>query len=64
MIPRLKEARLRAGKTQNEIAEILQTTQYQYHKYETGKQELPIRHLITLCKYDNVTTDWMLGLKN
>lgn len=60
---KLKEARKRAGKTQTEIAEILSTTQYQYHKYETGKQELPIRHLITLCKYYNVTADWMLDLK-
>lgn len=49
--------------SQNEVAEILNTTQQQYWKYENKKQELPIRHLITLAKYYKVSTDNILGIE-
>lgn len=58
----LKRIREKNGKTQNEIANKLNTTQQQYWKYEKGIQELPIRHLITLSKIYQVTTDEILGL--
>ena len=51
-------------KSQNEIAELLNTTQQQYWKYENNKQELPIRHLITLAQYYKTTTDNILGIDN
>ena len=44
---RLKELRVANGYTQEQIAFILHTRQEQYSKYESGKRELPIRHLIT-----------------
>ena len=47
---------------QKDIAELLQTTQQYYSQYETGKRALPIEHLITLCKYYNVSADYILGL--
>jgi hypothetical protein len=34
-----------------------------YARYERGANELPIRHLITLCEYYNVSSDFVLGLK-
>lgn len=49
--------------TQKEIAAILGTSQTMYARYERGANELPIRHLITLCKYYNVSADIVLGLK-
>lgn len=58
----LKRIREKKGKTQNEIANELNTTQQQYWKYEKGIQELPIRHLITLSKIYQVSTDEILGL--
>ncbi len=58
----LKKIREKKGKTQNEIANELNTTQQQYWKYEKGIQELPVRHLITLSKIYQVTTDEILGL--
>ena len=61
---RLQSMRKAYKKSQSEIAEVLQTTQQQYWKYENNKQELPIRHLITLSRYYNVTTDIFLGLEN
>lgn len=49
--------------SQREVAEYLQTTQQVYSRYETGLNELPIRHLIALCKFYNVTSDYILGLE-
>ncbi len=55
--------RTKNKESQQDIANLLNTTQQQYWKYEKGKQELPIRHLITLAKHYNVSTDELLGLK-
>lgn len=49
--------------TQKEIADILGTSQTMYARYERGASELPIRHLVTLCKYYGVSADLVLGLK-
>lgn len=59
---RLRDLREDADKTQKEIAEILNTAQEQYHKYESGKQELPMHHFVTLAKYYNVSLDYLAGL--
>lgn len=48
--------------TQKEIAEVLGTSQTMYARYERGANELPIRHLITLCQYYKVSADKVLGL--
>lgn len=61
---RLEMIRKANNKSQNDIAEVLNTTQQQYWKYEKNKQELPIRHLITLANYYNTTTDNILGITN
>ena len=47
-----------------EIADILGTSQTMYARYERGANELPIHHLIVLCKYYNVSADYVLGLKD
>lgn len=49
--------------TQTQIAEILGTSQTMYARYERGANEMPVRHLITLCKYYKVSADTVLGLK-
>lgn len=48
--------------TQAKIAEILGTSQTMYARYERGANELPIRHLITLCRFYGVSADTVLGL--
>lgn len=48
--------------TQQEVAVILETSQTMYARYERGANEMPIRHLIKLAKYYNVSTDYLLGL--
>ena len=47
--------------TQTQIAEVLGTSQTMYARYERGANEMPIRHLITLCKFYNVSADYFLG---
>lgn len=48
--------------TQQEIATMLGTSQTMYARYERGANEMPIRHLIKLAKYYDVSTDYLLGL--
>ena len=51
-------------KTQKEIADYLGTTQQVYSRYENKKNEIPVRHIIALCRLYNVSADYILGLKN
>ena len=41
---------------------MLGTSQTMYARYERGANELPIRHLLTLCRYYHVSADFILGL--
>ncbi len=59
-IDRLRGLREDNDLTQAQIAEVLGTSQTMYARYERGANELPIRHLITLCKYYNVSADYLL----
>ena len=46
--------------TQQQIADVLGTSQTMYARYERGANEMPIRHLITLCRFYNVSADYFL----
>jgi len=60
-IERIRELREDHDLKQKDIAELLQTTQQVYSRYEKGENELPIRHLITLSRFYHVSTDYLLG---
>lgn len=47
---------------QADLAKVLSVSQQYYSKYETGQYELPIRHIITLAKFYNISSDYLLGL--
>ena len=49
--------------TQQQIAELLGTSQTMVARYERGANELPIRHLVTLCRFYGVSADYVLGLQ-
>ena len=49
--------------TQVQLAEVLGTSQTMYARYERGANELPIRHLITLCQFYNVSADFFLNIR-
>ncbi len=59
---RLKDLREDRDLNQAAIANLLNTTQQQYYRYETGKRELPMHHFITLAKFYNVSLDYLAGL--
>jgi len=59
----IRDLREDNDKTQSEIAEYLGTSQTMYARYERGANELPIHHLISLCKYYGVSADYILGLE-
>ena len=46
--------------TQKQVAEVLGTSQTMYARYERGANELPLYHLITLCRFYNVSADYLL----
>ena len=58
----LRDLREDHDKTQQEIADVLGTSQTMYARYERGANELPLHHLITLCSYYRVSADYILGL--
>lgn len=61
-VKRIRDLREDHDKTQQEIADYLGTSQTMYARYERGANELPVRHLIMLCKYYAVSADYILGL--
>lgn len=61
---RLRDLQEDHDKTQQEIADVLGTSQTMYARYERGANELPVRHLIKLAEYYHVSTDYLLGRSN
>ena len=48
--------------TQTDIAKMLGIAQTTYSQYELYKRPMPIEYLVALCKYYEVSADYMLGL--
>ena len=61
-IKRIRDLREDHDLTQREVAAVLGTSQTMYARYERGANELPLRHLMTLATYYNVSTDYLLGV--
>ena len=59
---RLRDLREDHDKTQQQIADILGTSQTMYARYERAANELPIHHLLTLCDLYKVPANYILGL--
>ena len=48
--------------TQAQIGKILQKSQQGYNHIEAGRAELKIEDLIVLCKFYNLSADYLIGL--
>lgn len=59
---RLKDVREDRDLKQTDIAKLLQTTQQQISRWETGEQMMGIDKYIKLAVYYNVSVDYLLGL--
>ncbi len=58
---RIKELRQDNDLTQKEVAEILKIAQTTYSQYELYKRPMPIECLMVLCKFYEVSADYILG---
>lgn len=58
----LRDLREDADMKQGDVAAILSITRQQYQLYESGKREIPVHHLVTLCRYFGVSADYLLDL--
>lgn len=47
--------------TQKQISEILLCDQSLYSKYERGEREIPLKIIVTLADYYNVSVDYLIG---
>ncbi len=59
-IERLRAMREDRDLTQTQIADVLGTSQTMYARYERGANEMPLHHLITLCRFYNISADYFL----
>lgn len=59
---RLKDVREDRDLKQSDIAKILETTQEQISKYETGKQLMGIDKYIKLAEFYNISIDYLVGI--
>lgn len=60
---RLRNLREDNDLTQDWVARYLGTSQTMYARYERQANELPIRHLISLCRLYNVSSDWLMSIE-
>ncbi|MCM1365414.1 MAG: helix-turn-helix domain-containing protein [Faecalibacterium sp.] len=64
LIQKLRSLREDNDLTQQQVADFLGTSQTMYARYERNANELPIRHLISLCELYNVSSDYLLDIKS
>lgn len=61
---KIKELRTEKGLTQSELAIKLQTSQRNISKYELELLDLNTELIIKICKFFEVSTDYLLGLED
>ncbi len=64
MYHRIRELREDKNITQKKMAQMLNCSQQVYSNYELGQRDIPTDILIKLAQFHEVTTDYILGLKN
>jgi len=61
---RIRELRVENKTTQQAVANYLQIDRSNYSKYELGKLDFSVEIIIKLSKFYNVSTDYILNLKD
>lgn len=61
---RLRELRKEKRYTQQELAQILHTTDDSIFSWEKGRSQPPIEIIRKICIEFNVSSDYLLGLEN
>lgn len=55
--------RKKTGKTQSQLAEILNISRAAYGSYEQGTREPDTNMLLSIAKFYNVTIDYLIGVE-
>lgn len=58
---RLLDIRDAADLNQEDMAEILKTTQSNYSRWENGTELIPLKKMSLLCNYFNISMDYIIG---
>ena len=61
---RLRNIREDRDLTQTELGKIINKSQQGYNHIEAGRAELKIDDLVTLCKFYDLSADYIIGLTN
>ncbi len=61
---KIKDLREDNDLTQMQVAKILMCDQSLYSKYEEGERDIPLKLLIILSDYYNVSLDYLVGRTN
>jgi transcriptional regulator with XRE-family HTH domain len=61
---RLRALREDSDLTQTELGKLLNKSQQGYNHIESGRAELKIDDLIKLCKFYNLSADYLIGLSD
>lgn len=59
---RLEDLRKDRDLTQAQTAELLGLKREQYRRYETGINEIKAGFIIKVCRFYNISADYLLGL--
>lgn len=59
---RIRDVREDGDYTQAQIGQLLHKSQQGYNHIEAGRAELKIEDLITLCRFYNLSADYLIGL--
>ena len=59
---RLRDVREDREFTQAQIGKLLEKSQQGYNHIEAGRAELKIEDLVKLCKFYDLSADYMIGL--
>ena len=61
MFPRIKILRKENKLTQDDMAKILKISKSSYARYESGKRGVPVKIIVGLAEYYNVSMDYLFG---
>jgi len=61
---KLYDLRVDNDLTQQQVADYLMCNRQVYARYERGIREIPVSMIIKLAEFYNVSTDYILGLKD
>ena len=61
---RMRDLREDNDLTQREVAKIINKSQQGYSHIESGRAELKIEDLVVLCRFYNLSADYLVGLSD